>query len=361
MTSKERTFRAIRHEQHEVPYEMRMEPVVADRLDSHYGTAGWRNFVDNDVRRVKAYNCWGWQESHSSEILRRDVYGCLWRTYGSFWRGDVGGAPSLEKAAIISDDLHSYTFPDVEAFFPPKWRQHAQETIQQYQDYFLTTSIDFGIYDRTLMLCGHERGFMEMAADDGAIVELLDCVTDHFLEVIDVLATLDVDGIFIGDDWGDQRGIIIGASRWRRLVKPRTAQLIERIHQSDKIALYHSCGNISEILPDLIEIKLDVIESIQPEAMDPYELKRKYGDKMTFWGGLGSQSLMPFGTPEEVKAETRRLSKRMGQGGGYILGPTKTLQIDTPTANAAAAVEAFIESRQGCLPDGWPCHVATNH
>jgi uroporphyrinogen decarboxylase len=98
-------------------------------------------------------------------------------------------------------------------------------------------------------------------------------------------------------------------------------------------------------MPDIIEIGLDVLESVQPEArgMNPYELKKKWGDQITFWGCLGSQSTIPFGTSEQIHAEVRRLRREMGHGGGYILAPAKALQPGTPKANAVAVVEAFTE------------------
>ena len=98
---------------------------------------------------------------------------------------------------------------------------------------------------------------------------------------------------------------------------------------------------------DIIEIELDVLESVQPEAagMNPYELKRKWGDKITFWGGLGTQSTIPFSAPGEIRGEIRRLRSEMSRGGGYILAPAKPLRPETPTANAVAVVEEFLECR----------------
>ena len=86
-----------------------------------------------------------------------------------------------------------------------------------------------------------------------------------------------------------------------------------------------------------------MLESVQPEAMNPYGLKQRFGEHLTFWGGLGVQSMLPFGMPDEVCTETQRLCREMGRGGGYILAPAKPLQDDIPTANAAAAIEAFLE------------------
>jgi uroporphyrinogen decarboxylase len=105
----------------------------------------------------------------------------------------------------------------------------------------------------------------------------------------------------------------------------------------------HSCGSVAEIVPDLIEIGLDVLESVQPEpvGMNPYELKRRYGNRITFWGGLGSQSTIPYAAPGQVRAEIDRLRREMSVGGGYILAPAKPLQPETPIANAVAVLEAF--------------------
>ena len=105
--------------------------------------------------------------------------------------------------------------------------------------------------------------------------------------------------------------------------------------------MIHSCGTITDILPDLIEIGVEVVNPLQPEAMEVEYCQKEFGRDLTFWGGLGSQSTIPFGTPAAIHAEVRRLCTEMGRGGGYILAPAKSLQPETPTENAAAMVEAF--------------------
>jgi uroporphyrinogen decarboxylase len=162
---------------------------------------------------------------------------------------------------------------------------------------------------------------------------------------VEFVRDLPVDAIRFGDDWGDQRGILLGPERWRKFMKERYARIYAAVHAQGKIVITHCCGSVVDLIPDLIEIGLDVLESCQPEArgMDPYELKRRWGDKLTFWGCLGSQSTIPFGTPAQIRAEVRHLCEAMGRGGGYILAPAKSLQPETPTANAAAVVEAFTE------------------
>ena len=98
-----------------------------------------------------------------------------------------------------------------------------------------------------------------------------------------------------------------------------------------------------DIIPEMIDIGLDVLESLQPEAMDVYEIKRCYGKHLRLWGGLGTQRLLPFGTPAEIRAEVGRLRRELGRGGGYILAPAKDLMPEVPTQNAVAVVEAFIQ------------------
>jgi uroporphyrinogen decarboxylase len=148
----------------------------------------------------------------------------------------------------------------------------------------------------------------------------------------------------MGDDWGDQRGVMIGPERWRRFYKPRYARIFKAVHAQGKIAIMHCCGSVADIMGDLVEIGLDVLESVQPEAarMDPYVLKRAWGDKITFWGCLGSQSTIPFSTPAQIRQEIRRLRCEMGRGGGFILAPAKALRPETPTENAIAVVEEFL-------------------
>jgi uroporphyrinogen decarboxylase len=160
-----------------------------------------------------------------------------------------------------------------------------------------------------------------------------------------------VNAVFLADDWGDQRGVLIGPERWRKVLKPRLARLYQACHDRGKLTISHCCGNVTDIMDDLVEVGLDVLECVQPEAMDPYELKRRWGDKITFWGGLGSQSTIPFGTPETIDAEVARLCREMGKGGGYLLASSKELQPETSAENALAVLEAFLRhSGHGPLP-----------
>jgi uroporphyrinogen-III decarboxylase len=126
---------------------------------------------------------------------------------------------------------------------------------------------------------------------------------------------------------------------WRRFIKPRLAAIYDHCHQAGVYVGQHSDGNIVEIFPDLIEIGLDVFNPLEPAAMDVVEMKRRFGDKVTFYGGVDVEHTLPFGTPEEVRAEIRERAATIGRGGGYILQSTHTMLFDVPLENLIAYIE----------------------
>jgi uroporphyrinogen decarboxylase len=111
------------------------------------------------------------------------------------------------------------------------------------------------------------------------------------------------------------------------------------VKRAGKAVLIHSCGQVQELFPDLIESGLDVFNPFQPEAMDPIEMKQRFGDKLTFFGGVSVQSLLPFGTPQAIRAETRRLMDAVGRGGGFIIGPSHDIPGDVPIENIVTFIE----------------------
>jgi len=148
--------------------------------------------------------------------------------------------------------------------------------------------------------------------------------------------------IWLGDDVGHQQGMLISPRHWRRFFKPRMAHIIERlkaINPQLKVA-YHTDGCVYEVIPELIEIGLDVLNPVQPAAMDPVRLKREYGKELCFWGSIDEQHTMPFGRPGDVRREVAERIKTVGSDGGLILAPTHHLQLDTPLDNFWALLEA---------------------
>ena len=126
-------------------------------------------------------------------------------------------------------------------------------------------------------------------------------------------------------------------------VTGETVDQIKLIHSYGKDVWVHSCGCIDVLLPRLIEMKLDVLNPVQPECMDIARLKAEFGDRITFWGGISTQKTLPFGTPDEVRAECRRVRDMMSRGGGYIYSPAQSIQGDVPVRNIQALLEVARE------------------
>jgi uroporphyrinogen-III decarboxylase len=142
---------------------------------------------------------------------------------------------------------------------------------------------------------------------------------------------------------GGQSAMLISPAMWRRFLKPRMARFVAEVkgvNPGVRVA-YHSDGVIDPIIPDLIEIGIDVLNPIQPACVDPAQLKRQYGDKLCFWGSIDEQHTLPFGTPDDVRREVATRLDTIGRGGGLIIGPTHHVQLDTPMENFRAMIDAI--------------------
>jgi uroporphyrinogen decarboxylase len=315
-----------------VPYTLGFEPDVVERLNEHYGGEAWRERIvpyivqlGGVLRDTREFV----DESHF-----RDAFGTLWR---------IDRLPAaVVEPALKEPTFEGYDFPTLGAFIDPERKDAVRRNVAENRNSFTVVSTKLCLWE-SWYVRGFQQTMMDCVTDEGFYAELLDRFTELTLAIIDALADVPADAVMMGDDWGNQRGVMIGPDRWRRLTKPRYARIYDAIHAQGKIAITHCCGSFGDILGDIVEIGLDVIESCQPEAArnDPYRLKAAWGDRIAFWGGLGSQSTIPFGTPDELRAEIRRLRTEMSRGGGYILAPAKPLRPETPTENAIAVFEEF--------------------
>lgn len=327
-------FDQIAHrETPEVPYSLGFEDNVGAQLDEYYGGPAWRERLKPYIVGVGAVDTD--LKVPINDRYARDGYGGIWRQDRRPWH--------LEKPPLSKPSFDGYTFPEPESFFKPEWKEKAWGRCEKYKDSFLIGHLGWGLFERSWNLRGFENALVDAITEPDFYEEMLDKLMELYLAFVEYTVDLPIDGILFGDDWGDQRSVILGPERWRKFIKSRWAKIYEVVHSHGKIVMGHSCGSVAEIMPDIIEIGLDVLESVQPEAagMNPYELKKKWGDKITFWGCLGSQSTIPWGTPGEITREVHRLKTEMSSGGGYILAPAKELQPETPIENAVAIVEAF--------------------
>jgi uroporphyrinogen decarboxylase len=233
--------------------------------------------------------------------------------------------------------LKGYTFPDPPG---PEAFEHYPQFIDENREYFISGGGGH-LFEAAWAMRGMENFFTDLILHPEFVHELMERISDYYLAIIEQAVQYDVDACGFGDDWGSQdKGLMMGPTHWRTYIKPYMAKMFAPIKEAGKFIRLHSDGDVTAIFDDLIEIGLDIYTPFQPEIMDVYEIKRRYGDRLCFHGGMGVQSLLPFGTPEEVGREARRLIDEVGADGGLILAPSHSVLADVPVENVMALIEA---------------------
>ena len=244
------------------------------------------------------------------------------------------------------EDAETYPLPDYES---PSRYEGVEETVRAWRDrgYAVRYIQGFGTFDYSWLIRGYEPFLADLATEEEAALRLMDRVSDAIASVLKHMAAHGADIVGFGEDVGTQKALIVSPDCWRRQFKPRFKKIVDAAKNANPAVLffYHSDGQIREIIPDLIEIGVDILNPIQPECMDPAEIKETFGDRLALWGGVGTQTVMPFGTPEEVRACVRRLFRAAGRGGGFVCAPSHVLEPEVPWEN----VEAFVAACQECV------------
>jgi uroporphyrinogen decarboxylase len=241
------------------------------------------------------------------------------------------------------EEIEGYPFPDPNA--AGRFTE-ADRAIHQYQsDFAIIGDLETTLYETAWYLTGLDKLLMDLMLDTPYVNPLLDRIMGINLETGLQLIRKGVDLIWAGDDFGSQQGMMIDPATWRKYFKPRMKYVFDSFRKENpdiKIA-WHTCGSVVPIIPEMIEIGLDILNPIQPEAkgMDPLFLKNEYGRDLIFFGGISVQKLLPFSRPEKIRDEVRRIAEILGKGGGYIIAPAHNIQNDTPVENAVVFFETI--------------------
>jgi len=198
------------------------------------------------------------------------------------------------------------------------------------------------VFERSWYLRGMENLMVDLLARP-EIAQALFARTAAFQQgVARQFARAGVDILILGDDIAGQTGPLLSPVTWRRFLKPHLAETARAVKETNPTTrvFYHSDGNIAVFIPELIESGIEILNPVQPECLDPVALKRRYGERLSFWGTVSVQRTLPYGSPEDVRAEVRARIRQVGQGGGLILSPAHVLPPETPWANVVAFFEA---------------------
>ena len=264
-----------------------------------------------------------------------DDWGVNWVPSGT----DEGSYPE-EKAVLSLADVEMFETPQTD------WQNVTAELKKQITeksqvDTLIIVRDEMVLFERIKQLLGTTECLMGLIKNPNQMHILLDKIVDYHKKLTSCIMESGVAGVRFTDDWGIQNSLFIAPTQWREFIKPRMKKLYMVVKEYDGIVFQHTCGHLEEIMPDLIEIGVDVLDPCQPSSNDIFSWKKQYGDSLTFMGGLDTQTYLSFGTPQEIKQSVKKVISVMADKGGYIAAPSHTITI--PKENEQAMIEAIKE------------------
>ncbi len=303
---------AIAHKKTDrVPYCIQFTRKAREKCEQAFGCSSVEAWVDNDIARIAPP--WWWWDDLGPEWTAMEPPSKLPR---------VKGTGSYQA---FRDQL---------------------KMLRDHSDKYILVMIYGSHFEKANAARSIENFLADMAGDPAFARNFLGRIIEKNMVMLDnILGCPEIDGVLLGSDWGTQLDLIMSPDTWEDMIRPGEQREYDLVHSFGKDVWVHSCGNICKVIPSLIEMGLDVLNPVQPECMDLAALKRDFGDKLAFWGGISTQKALPYGTPDEVKAETIRVRELMSQQGGYILSPAQELQDDVPIENVQALLQVAQEGR----------------
>jgi uroporphyrinogen decarboxylase len=312
-----------------VPWSFGFTQEARAKLQQHYGPVDLEEVLGNHL--LKLGSDIGFFEDLGDDRVR-DVFGVVWdRSVDK----DIG---IVEGCVLPEPTLNGYAFPNP---LDPRFFADIPAKITKYGDRLRVFQIGFSLYERAWTLRGMQNLLMDFYDNPGFVRELLHTIADYNLAQIGEALTYDIDAVYFGDDWGQQRGLQMGPVLWREFIRPELARMYGAVRGAGKYVFIHCCGDVDELFDDLIELGVNCFNPFQPEVMDVFALLRQYRGRLTFHGGLSIQKTLPYGTVEDVRRATQRLLAA-GSEGSYILSPSHDVPKDVPLENMLAFIEVAL-------------------
>jgi uroporphyrinogen decarboxylase len=335
MTRRDRVIKSLKFENTDVvPWHLGFTHPCKAKLYEYYGTQDLDPILGNHMTGSSAELPDGWQEVRPG--FWRDEFGVVWdRTVDT----DIGNPCEF---VIPEPTLRNYNWPDPT---DPRRFADSKALFEKGTERFTIADFGFSLFERAWTMRGMENVLIDMVERPEFLDEFLDAITDWNLEAVRRILEFPFDGVEFGDDWGSQRGLIMGPALWRRFIKPRIARLYGEVRKAGRKVFIHSCGDVDELFDELVEVGLNVFNPFQPEVMDTFALAKKYKGRLAFWGGISTQRLLPYGTPTEVKVGITDILKRIGAGGGYIAAPAHATPKDVPIENLVAMIDTITKQK----------------
>lgn len=310
-----------------VPWSFSFTQEAAEKLNKFYKTDNLDEVLENHILWLG--DVIGFFENMGDDNYK-DVFGVVWDRSED---KDIG----IVKNCVLSEpDISGLVLPDPcdKRFF-----EDIPESLKKHGDRFRIYAIGFSLFERAWTLRGMENLLMDFYENPDFVRKLLRKIADYNIEEIKKALTFDIDAVHFGDDWGQQHGLIMGPALWREFILPELRRTYKVVKDAGKYVSIHSCGDVDELFDDLVDIGLNSFNPFQPEVMDTSSLFEKYRGRLAFFGGLSTQKILPYGSPEDVRRESSRLLS-MGANGGYIFAPAHAVEGDVPLENMLAFIDA---------------------
>ena len=349
MNSRNRVITALNNRKPDrPPFFLEFTAPVYEVFKQQTGKEDVESHFDTDIRTIRFHPTQKKQDfSHyvdASSIDEINEWG-IGHIKGSGYQHFVDMFHPLEKVSTVEEILE-YPWPDTAAEYRVAG---LEEKVNDYHQKGYAVRIAPPFYGGTIFetswaLRGFEQLLMDLGINEELAMALLDKVTGLSIQSAMLAASTGADILVLGDDVGTQKAMLMSPNLWRFWFKPRLAEVIKAAKSVNPnlFAFYHSCGYIMPIIEDLIEIGVDIINPIQPESMDIKEIRDRFAGRVAFWGGVGTQTVMPFGTPEDVENAVKRLCDVLGERGGLVVAPTHVLEPEVPWQNIMAFHKAVL-------------------
>ena len=344
MTIREKYFASMRRQSGAyVPFELSLCPALFEEFKQRTGKSDYAEYYGFPIRNLKA-NYVGPQDKFAGYFpdktnIEIDPDWGVGHKKGSLAHFTEMQSPMKNFQTLA--EFEAYPYPEAAKDYDWNGLQAEVKAVQS-RDLVAVAAMEMTIFEIAWYLRGMETFLMDLLANPDLAHYHLDRITAIACENARRYAAAGSDVIRLGDDVSTQLAMMMKVSTWREFIKPRLAKVIQaaKAVRPEVLLFYHGDGNLQAIIPELIEIGVEILNPVQPECMDPVTIKKQYGDRLSFWGAVGTQTVIPFGSPQQVREVCERMIREVGRGGGLGLAPTHILEPEVPWAN----IEAFMET-----------------
>ncbi len=309
-----------------VPWSLGFTKEAKAKLQQHFGQSELEPVLQNHLLKLGS-------DIGFFNDLEND---CVQDVFGVVWDRSVDKDIGIVRGQVLPEaSLQGYTFPNP---LDRRFFADIPERIERYGDRYRVFQIGFSLYERAWTLRGLEPLLTDFYENPDFVHSLLERIADYNIAQIHEALKYDIDAVYFGDDWGQQRGLQMGPKLWHKFIYPVLKRMYSVVHAAGKEVFIHSCGDVDELFDDLIAAGVNCFNPFQPEVMDVPALLKSYRGRLVFHGGLSTQRTLPYGSVEDVRRESERLLE-LGRQGSYIFAPAHDVEGDVPLENMLVFID----------------------